>query len=160
MVCSNHYLLFSLLKLCFTFQTQGKNFLSCAILQAANYTLELNIMHINLAYHTSTGTQGVKLSITNFIWQKERKPTVCNQQVTGQNGHVCCSCHLILMHLLGIYDQQPMFLSGKFQREVLGIRSAPCNRDIMNYLLIQVKQCHKVSMTGEFKSLFSHTVLQ
>lgn len=86
----------------------GKNYLCCALLHAANYTLELNIMRINLAYHTSRGPGGVQ-----FFYQKfclvERKTTLTNcpksAGIWAKWTHgVCSRCYLTLMYLLGIHD--------------------------------------------------------
>lgn len=103
----------------------------------SNYTLELNIMHINLAYHTSRGPE-----VVQFFYQKfclvERKKILANcLQLVGiwtKWTHGVCPRYLILMHLLGIHGHQHMFLSGKSQREVLHIRNILCNTDKMKYL--------------------------
>lgn len=90
------------------FSDLEKNYLSCALLHAANYTLELNIMYVNLAYHTTRGHGGVQ-----FFYQKfclvERKKTLTNRPHlvgiwTKCTHGVHPPCHLTLMHLLGICD--------------------------------------------------------
>lgn len=91
------------------FSDLEKNYLSCALLHAANYMLELNIMHINLAYHTPRGPGGVQLFYQKFcLIERKKTLTNCPQLVgiwTKWTHGVCPPCYLTLMHLLSIQDQ-------------------------------------------------------